>query len=134
LFSAAGFKSPTTAEKDMRTGLIAMLAAAGLMSATASFGADERNITIYNATGYGIKFIGINDDFDDNELSEVLRDGQSVYIKFNQADKGCSWTIKIDWAMEGYPSPLIPNINLCTIDAIRLLYDRSTGVTSYQTR
>lgn len=38
----------------MRTGLIAMLAAACLMSAAPSFGADERNITIYNATGYGI--------------------------------------------------------------------------------
>jgi hypothetical protein len=36
--------------------------------------------------------------------------------------------------MEGYPSPLIRNVNLCTIDDIRLLYDRSTGVTSYQTR
>ena len=84
----------------MRTGLIAMLAATCLMSATPSLGADERNITIYNATGYGIKFIGVNppddDDFDENELSEVLRDGQSVYIKFNQADKGCNWTIKID--------------------------------------
>jgi hypothetical protein len=122
----------------MRTGLIAMLAATCLMSATPSLGADERNITIYNATGYGIKFIGVNppddDDFDDNELSEVLKDGESVYIKFNQADKGCNWTIKIDWAMEGYPSPIIRNVNLCTIDDIRLLYDRSTGVTSYQTR
>ena len=123
----------------MRTGLIAMLAAAAcLMSATPSLGADERNITIYNATGYGIKFIGVNppddEDFDDNELSEMLKDGESVYIKFNQADKGCNWTIKIDWAMEGYPSPIIRNVNLCTINDIRLLYDRSTGVTSYQTR
>jgi len=113
-------------------------AALELAAAAPSFGADERNITIYNATGYGIKFIGVNppgdDDFDENELSEVLRDGQSVYIKFNQADKGCNWTIKIEWAMAGYPSPLIPNVNLCTIDDIRLLYDRATGVTSYQTR
>ena len=36
--------------------------------------------------------------------------------------------------MEGYPSPLIPNVNLCTITDIRLLYDKATGVTSYQTR
>ena len=122
----------------MRKVLIGMLAVACLLSAAPSFGADERNITIHNATGFGIKFIGVNppgdDDFDDNELSDVLKDGDSVYIKFNQADKGCSWTIKIDWAMEGYPSPLIPNVNLCTITDIRLLYDKATGVTSYQTR
>ena len=122
----------------MHKALIGMLAAACLLSAAPSFGADERNITIHNATGFGIKFIGINppgdDDFDDNELSDVLKDGDSVYIKFNQADKGCSWTIKIDWAMEGYPSPLIPNVNLCTITDIRLLYDKASGTTSYQTR
>jgi len=36
--------------------------------------------------------------------------------------------------MEGYSSPLLPDINLCTIDDIRLTYDRSSGKTSYQTR
>jgi len=83
----------------MRNALVGVVAAACLLSTTPSFGADERNITIYNATGYGIKFIGVNppgdEVFDDNELSEVLKDGESVYIKFNQADKGCTWTIKI---------------------------------------
>lgn len=122
----------------MRTAIIGALTAASLLAAAPSFGADERNITVYNATGYGIKFIGVNppgdDDFDENELSQVLKDGDSVYIKFNQADKGCDWTIKIDWAMEGYPSPLLRNINLCTIDDIRLTYDKATGNTLYQTR
>jgi hypothetical protein len=36
--------------------------------------------------------------------------------------------------MEGYPSPLLRNINLCTIDDIRLTYDKATGNTLYQTR
>jgi hypothetical protein len=125
-------------ETKLRNALIGMIAAACLLSSAPSFGADERNITIYNATGYGIKFIGVNpqgdDEFDENELSEVLKDGGSVYIKFNQADKGCNWSIKIDWEMEGYPSPLIRNIDLCTVNDIRLLYDDKTGVTSYQTR
>jgi hypothetical protein len=122
----------------MRTQAIGALVATCLIGAVSAQAADERNITVHNATGYGIKFIGVNppDDgeFDDNELSAVLKDGDSVYIQFNQADKGCKWTIKIDWAMEGYPSPLIPNINLCTIDDLRLTYDRASGVTSYQTR
>ena len=63
-----------------------------------------------------------------------MKDGESVYIKFNQSDKGCNWTIKIDWNMAGYPSPLLRNLNLCTVNDIRLLYDRATGTTSYQTR
>ena len=109
-----------------------------LLSCVASFAVDERNITIYNATGYGIKFIGVNppgdEDFDENELSEVLQDGQSVYVKFNQADKGCNWNIKIDWELPGYSSPLLRNLNLCAINDIRLTYDKATGNTLYQTR
>jgi hypothetical protein len=38
----------------MRKVLIGMLAAACLLGAAPSFGADERNITFHNATGYGI--------------------------------------------------------------------------------
>jgi hypothetical protein len=122
----------------MHTKLTGILVVILLLVAAPSLRADERDITIYNATGYGIKFIGINppgdDDWDENELDEVLKDGESVHIKFDQGDKGCRWTIKIDWALPGYPSPLIPNVNLCAINDLRLLYDRATGTTSYQTR
>jgi hypothetical protein len=122
----------------MRRFPIFILAAACLLFSSASFGADERNITVYNKTGYGIKFIGVNppddEDFDDNEISEVLKDGDSVYIKFNQADKGCTWNIKLDWAMQGYPSPMIRNLNLCNVNDITLTYDKSTDVTTAHLR
>jgi hypothetical protein len=122
----------------MRTALLGLLAAACLLSSQPSFAADERNVTIYNATGYGIKFIGVNtpddDEFDENELSEVLKDGDSVYVKFNEADDGCVWNIKLEWAMEGYPGVMLRNVNLCTVSGIRLLYDKATDTTSYQTR
>ncbi len=36
--------------------------------------------------------------------------------------------------MSGYLSPLLRNLNLCTVNDIRLLYDGATGTTSYQTR
>jgi hypothetical protein len=122
----------------MRTALLGFFAAACLLASQPSFGADERNVTIYNATGYGIKFIGVNtpddDEFDENEISEILKDGDSVYVKFNEADDGCVWNIKIDWAMGGYPAAILRDVNLCTVSGIRLLYDNATGVTSYQTR
>jgi hypothetical protein len=101
---------------------------------TASYAADDRNITFVNATGYGINFVGVNppgdDDWTDNEISSVLKDKDSVYIKFNEADKGCRWTIRVTW--EGYSTAgLVNNVNLCEIDVITLHYDRSTNTLSY---
>lgn len=122
----------------MRIRFLGMLAAVGLLVSAPAFGADQRNVTIYNATGYGIKFIGVNEpgdeDFSENEISTTLKHGQSVYVKFNEADRGCRWNIKIDWEMPGYNSPLLRNIDLCNVTDIRLLYNDNTGVTSYQTR
>jgi hypothetical protein len=122
----------------MRPSFTQVIAAIMFLGCATAFAADERNITIYNATGYGIKFIGVNEpgdeDFNENELSEVLRDGQSVYVKFNEADSGCKWNIKIDWELPGYASPLLRNVDLCGINDIRLSYDKATGNTSYQTR
>jgi hypothetical protein len=122
----------------MRPSFTGVIAGIVFLSCATAFGADERNITVYNATGYGIKFIGVNEpgdeDFSDNELSEVLADGQSVYVKFNEADTGCKWNIKIDWELPGYASPLLRNVNLCGINDIRLTYDKATGNTLYQTR
>jgi hypothetical protein len=60
--------------------------------------------------------------------------GQSVYIKFNEADEGCRWNIKIDCELPGYNSPLLRDVNLCKVTDIRLVYDKASGVTSYQTR
>jgi len=117
---------------------IGILVSALLLSSVAAFAADERNVTIHNATGYGIKFIGVNtvddEEFDENELSEVLKNGQSVYITFSEDDDGCRWNIKIEWELSGYGSPLLENVDLCKVSDIRLLYDRSNGKTYYQTR
>jgi hypothetical protein len=123
----------------MHNKLTGVLAATLLLVTLPAF-ADTLDITIYNATGYGIKYIGINppgdDDWDDddNELTEVLKDGENVHIKFDEGDKGCTWQIKIDWELPGYSSPLIPSVNLCNIKDLRLTYDKATGTTSYQTR
>lgn len=120
----------------MRTFFVALVIAAATLSGSSSFAADERNVTVVNGTGYGIKFLGFNnpgdDDWSDNELppNSVLPDGNSVYVKFNTDDKGCKWNIRIDWADEGYPGVLWRDIDLCSIDTITLRYDRSTDKTS----
>ena len=114
--------------RKLLTGLA--LAAAFALPAAA---ADQRDVTIVNETGYEISFIGVNppgdNDFDENEISSGLGNGQSVYIKFNNADKGCSWNIKVKWT--GYSEQVFfQDVDLCKIDSARLRYDRATKETS----
>jgi hypothetical protein len=55
-------------------------------------------------------------------------------VKFNTADEGCKWNIRVEWADEGYPGVLWRNIDLCEIDEITLHYDRSSDTTSITTK
>jgi len=114
------------------------LAAASIavLSASASFAADLRDVTVVNGTGYGIKFLGFNNpgdnDWSDNELppGSVLPDGNSVYVKFNTDDKGCKWNFKIDWADAGYPGVVWQQIDLCQVSTVTLKYDRASDKTT----
>ena len=69
----------------MKAILLAFTALAATMTVSPSFAADERNVTVVNGTGYGIKFLGFNNpgdnDWSDNELpsSSVFPSGNSVY-------------------------------------------------------
>ena len=120
----------------MRGGVLGILALVSLVfAAPATRAADARNVTVVNATGYAIKFLGFNppddDDWSDNELSGVLKDGDSVYVKFNGSDKGCDWNIRVDW--QNYDSGVLwKGVDLCTIDKLTLRYDKDTKVTSFR--
>jgi hypothetical protein len=91
----------------MRIFYIGLLLAVAVLCGPASYAADDHNVTVVNGTGYGIKFLGFNNpgdsDWSDNEISDVRGNGASTYVKFNNADKGCKWNIRISWSMEGYP-------------------------------
>jgi hypothetical protein len=107
-------------------------AIAATMSLPAS-AADERNFTIVNGTGYEISFIGVNppgdNDFGENELGSGLADGGSVYVKFNGADKGCLWNIKVKWT--GYAEQVFfEGLDLCKITTATLKYNRETKETT----
>ena len=95
--------------------------------------ADERNFTIVNDTGYEISFIGVNppddNDFGENELSAGLANGQSVFVKFNGADKGCTWNVKVKWT--GYAEQVFfEGLDLCSITKATLQYDRDSKKTT----
>ena len=120
----------------MKTISLALIVLATAFAASTSFADDQRNITVVNGTGYGIKFLGFNnpgdDDWSDNELppDSVLPDGNSVYVKFNTADSGCKWNFKIEWADPGYPGVVWHDLDLCRVNAVTLKYDRSTDKTT----
>jgi hypothetical protein len=117
---------------------VALIVTFAIFSGSQSQAADARNVTVVNGTGYGIKFLGFNNpgdnDWSDNELGRTFKDGDSVYVKFNTADEGCKWNIRVEWADEGYPGVLWRNIDLCEIDEITLHYDRSSDTTSITTK
>jgi hypothetical protein len=117
---------------------VALIVTFAIFSGSQSQAADARNVTVVNGTGYGIKFLGFNNpgdnDWSDNELSRTFKDGDSVYVKFNTADEGWKWNIRVEWADEGYPGVLWRNIDLCEIDEITLHYDRSSDTTSITTK
>jgi hypothetical protein len=120
----------------MKAILLAFTALAATMTVSPSFAADERNGTVVNGTGYGIKFLGFNNpgdnDWSDNELpsSSVFPSGNSVYVKFNTEDKGCKWNFKIEWSDPGYPGVIWHDVDLCKIDKLTLKYNRSTDTTT----
>jgi hypothetical protein len=103
--------------------------------ATPTFAADSRNVSVVNETGYAIKFLGFNGPDDgleewDNELDEVLKNQGSVYVEFNEADDGCVWNVKVDWANYN-ESVLWKNVNLCRFNVLRLRYDSGSKTTSF---
>jgi hypothetical protein len=125
-------------EAVMRGFFLAFVVAIATLSGSSAFAADDRNVTVVNGTGYGIKFLGFNNagdnDWSDNELSGVLANGASIYVKFGTGDKGCKWNAKIEWADAGYPGVLWRNLDLCSIDVITLRYDRGTDTTSAEVK
>ena len=116
--------------------LFSALVVLGLsLAPSLSNAADSRNVTVVNETGYAIKFLGFNGPDDgleewDNELDETLKNQDQVYVEFNEADDGCVWNIKVDWANYN-ESVLWKNVNLCRFNVLRLRYDSNTKTTSF---
>lgn len=122
-------------EISMKHFLAALALFALSVVATPASAADSRNISVVNETGYAIKFLGFNGPDDgleewDNELDGTLKNQDSVYVEFNEADDGCVWNIKVDWANYN-ESVLWKNVNLCRFNVLRLRYDSGTKTTSF---
>ena len=96
--------------------------------------ADQRDFGVINATGYPIKFLGVNPPNDnvwnENELSSTLANGAKFNVKFSGADKGCTWNIKVTWADDN-TSSIFKGLDLCKINNVTLKYNKQTDEASY---
>jgi hypothetical protein len=124
-------QTPNKRRNPMRQ--LLLTAATIAMMSVPALAADERNFTIVNSTGYELSFIGVNppgdNDFGENELGSGLADGGSVFVKFNGADKGCFWNIKVKWT--GYAEQVFfEGLDLCSITKVTLQYDRASKKTT----
>lgn len=121
-------------KKFVLAGIFGLLMAFATTAFTTSAFADDRNFTIVNATGYAIKFVGVNPPgdnvYNENELSSVLNDGAQFAVKFTGSDKGCVWNIKVTWADDN-SSSFFKGLDLCQITTVTLKYDKATDTASY---
>jgi hypothetical protein len=105
----------------------AIIGLVGVFCAAPSF-ADDRDFELTNATGYSIREIYIDEasskNWSENELDSVLKDGESMQFKFGKSDRGCKWDMKVVWTDD--TSSVWSNLDLCTIEFIKLKYNRKT--------
>jgi hypothetical protein len=92
------------------------------------------DFTIDNQTGYDIKAVYIDANSsnvwtDDVMGSDILENGASVDITFEEGQDTCNWDLKVDWT-EDYPSTVWTKLNLCDISKVTLKYNRDTDVTT----
>lgn len=108
------------------------------MTAMHSHAQDVRDFTVINASGYDIKFVGVNKPGDEiwneNEVKGVLRAGESLPVKFRAADgTNCVWNIKIRWSQDN-STDRINGVDLCKYQTVTITYDDKTNQTTFMPR
>ena len=116
---------------------IALLTVVMIVSSNAAM-ADKRNFSLTNGTGYDIHSVFVdssnsNSWSDDIMGRDIFRDGETIDINFEGADKGCKWDLKVEWT-DNSPSTEWHDFNLCQITSITLKYNRKTDTTTAVTR
>lgn len=95
--------------------------------------ADNRDFELTNGTGYPIKHVYIDENSSDSWTDDILgrdilNDGESVQVQFGKGDKGCMWDMKVVY--DDGDTAVWHGFNLCTINSIKLKWNKSTGVTT----
>jgi hypothetical protein len=110
------------------------------LSATVLFGfagaalAADQDFTLRNKTGYQIDDVYLSKHrasewgSDVMGSDNVLVDGGSTEIQFNDRARGCHWDLKVKYHDDNSTAEW-SDINLCEVSTITLHYDRKRDVT-----
>jgi len=101
----------------------------------------ELDFELVNKTGYDIKAVSVGPTGDknwtkDDELDlkgAVVKNGESVKVKFSPKEKAEKWDLKIEWT-DGDPSVEWIGFDLTTIETITLHYDKASGKTTAESK
>ena len=99
--------------------------------------AENREVRIFNETGYGINFIGVNapgdEDWSKNRVTSVLRNGTSAQVSLVE-DGNCRRDIRVAWARKKFAPKVLKDADLCSIRVLTLHYNQKTETLSYEKR
>lgn len=100
----------------------ALVVALGLVTVTAG----DQDFELINRTGYTIDEVYVS-AANDNRWGEdvmgrdVLKNGESVEIKFSRSEDSCVWDVKV--VFDDKEEAVWEDFNLCRIEQITIRYD-----------
>jgi hypothetical protein len=110
------------------------LLAAGISLMAGGVAAQETSFLLINGTAYPISQLAVSEtDFNfwgPNVLRPPpLKAGERRQVTFNAPTTYCQADLQVGFADGGTPA-VWRNLNLCTLSKIKLVYDRTTGLTT----
>jgi hypothetical protein len=114
------------------------LLAAGFLFCAFATGATaeeaKQDFKLINKTGYELKELYVSpskaSDWQDDVLGQAtLGDGQFANVHFHRAATACKWDLKVVYSVDS-SSAVWSDIDLCTVEAITLHYDKDADKTT----
>ncbi len=100
-----------------------------------AFAADaKQDFELVNKTGYEIKHVYVSpsksDEWEEDVLGkDTLDDGEAWEIKFQRANKTCSWDLKVVYEVDS-SSAVWTDIDLCKVEKVTIRYNKRTDKTT----
>lgn len=113
----------------LRTFFLALLLTFGMVG---SLWAGAQDFRLTNATGYTIDQVYVSPSNEESWESDVmgqdiLNDGEYVNIHFDRGTPACNWDMKVVYTDN--ESVVWHGIDLCSVSAVTIHWNKSTGVT-----
>jgi hypothetical protein len=117
--------------------IICTLAAVAFLSPVAALAGDQ-DFTLINKTGYQIDEVYVATPSAKSWGKDIMGDGvlansAKKLVKFKNSTTACKWLLAVKFS-DGSDVEWEDPIDLCEVETITLKYNKSTGVTSADTK